>query len=170
MALRNTVRSFFHWTGIAGERMEVMATNKETMNVIAKGMEKEATGRELIELNEMTFDIAATLAYQMSDRFMRIARKLEMESVKAIIYVLEHLDTEQATAALQAIFYSHGMVEAAQEMELLDICSAYDEGVYDYFIDEFMGTDEMDWFLVEICLKDGAAAQAVKAHPEQEES
>ena len=150
--------------------MEVMATNKETMNVIAEGMEKEATGRELIELNEMAFDIAATLAYQMSDRFMRIARKLEMESVKAIIYVLEHLDTEQATAALQAIFYSHGMVEAAQEMELLDICSAYDEGVYDYFIDEFMGTDEMDWFLVEICLKDGAAAQAVKAHPEQEES
>lgn len=124
MALRNTVRSFFHWTGTAGERMEVMATNKETMNVIAKGMEKEVPDRELIELNEMTFDIAATLAYQMSDRFMRIARKLEMESVKAIVYVLEHLDTEQAVAALQAIFYSHGMVEAAQEMELLDICSA----------------------------------------------
>ena len=150
--------------------MEVMATHKETMNVIAKGMEKEATNRELTELNEMTFDIAATLAYQMSDRFMRIAKRLEMESVKAVIYVLEHLDTEQATAALQVIFYSHGMVEAAQAMELLDICSAYDEGVYDYFIDEFMGTDEMDWFLVEICLKDGAAAQAAKANPEQEES
>ena len=133
--------------------MEVMATNKETMNVIAKGMEKEATDRELTELNEMTFDIAATLAYQMSDRFMRIAKRLEMESVKAVIYVLEHLDTEQATAALQAIFYSHGMVEAAQEMELLDICRAYDEGVYDYFIDEFMGTDEMDWFLVEMWRK-----------------
>ena len=150
--------------------MEVMATNKETMNVIAKGMEKEVPDRELTELNEMTFDIAATLAYQMSDRFMRIAKRLEMESVKAIVYVLEHLDTEQAVAALQAIFYSHGMVEAAQEMELLDICSAYDEGVYDYFIDEFMGTDEMDWFLVEICLKDGAAPRVAKPDPEQEVS
>ena len=43
--------------------MEVMATNMETMNVIAKGMEKEASGRDLTELNEMTFDIAATLAW-----------------------------------------------------------------------------------------------------------
>ena len=33
--------------------MEVMATNKETMNVIAKGMEKEATDRELTELNTL---------------------------------------------------------------------------------------------------------------------
>ena len=150
--------------------MEVMATNKETLTVIAQGVEKSEADRWITELNEMVFDIAAVLAYQTVDQFMKIAESLDMESIKPLLFMLENLDTEQAVAALQAIFCSHGMPDAAQAMELLDICSPYDDGVYDYFIDEFMGSDEIDWFLVEICLKENSAVQTKETPPEQEDA
>ena len=47
-----------------------------------------------------------------------------------------------------------GMVDAADELDMLELCFRYDEEAYFLFYDVLFDTDIFDWFSIE-CLIDG---------------
>jgi hypothetical protein len=72
-----------------------------------------------------------------------------MISIKQLIRRIEKADAEEAIRMLQAIFLSNGMRTDAEMLDILMTCKPYYESAYDDFMEFFLQTDEIDWFLVE---------------------
>ena len=47
------------------------------------------------------------------------------------------------------MFFAYGMEYAAKSLGSIVICDDYCEDAYGTFIDQFLQTDEIDWFLME---------------------
>ena len=56
---------------------------------------------------------------------------------------------------LHTMFLARGMVESADELDILELCFRYDEETYFLFYDVLFDTDIFDWFSIE-CLIDRA--------------
>jgi len=140
-----------------------MATTKETMKVIAGGLNRKEEPEakegsknvaieapdELAEVERLAGDIATEIALDAADHFMDIAKTMETESIKAVVKTLEDADPEDMVSVLRALFFVSNMVDAAKEMELLDICYSYEPFSYDIFQDTFLDADGIDWFCIE---------------------
>ena len=69
--------------------------------------------------------------------FMTIAENLTVETMVAITKYLLSMDAERLVSMLKGLFLSHGMYEAAGELDLLDICSEYEEDAVCFFEEAF---------------------------------
>lgn len=149
-----------------------MATNKETMKVIAKGIDKKeepeavVSGKVIVmELpeedceptaaQEQARDYAAVLACRAADHLMILKEKnnLSTESMIVIVECLLAADAEFLITILETIFLSCGMDQAASELGLMDICRTYDEDVAYSFEEVFWDTDAMDWYSIESLIR-----------------
>jgi len=202
----------FQNTGIT-EKGHVMATTKETMNVIANGVDKkeepeiimggkviavevpdelaevfegiigslieksesaevespeknDSNGEdwedeELTEAEELAAEIACWLARRASDNLMKVAKEeqLSTESMLAIVKCFEKTNSESLVSMLKVLFLSHGMIDVAAELYLLDICKEYLEDVAFFFEDAFFDTDAIDWYSIENLLREKAREQ-----------
>ena len=101
------------------------------------------------EVERLAGDIATEIAFDAADHFMDIAKTMEAESIKAVVKTLEDADPEDMVPVLRALFLASGKVEAAKEMDLLDICDSYEPFSYDIFQDTFLDTDAIDWICIE---------------------
>ena len=50
---------------------------------------------------------------------------------------------------LQAMFLARGMVDIAEDLDMLELCSKYDEDTYFVFFDILFDTDIFEWFSIE---------------------
>ena len=195
------------------EKGHVMATTKETMNVIANGVDKkeepeiimggkiiavevpdelaevfegiigslieksesaevespeknDSNGEdwedeELTEAEELAADIACWLARRASDNLVKVAKEehLSTESMLAIVKCFEKTNSESLVSMLKVLFLSHGMIDVAAELYLLDICKEYLEDVAFFFEDAFFDTDAIDWYSIENLLREKAREQ-----------
>ena len=202
----------FQNTGIT-EKGHVMATTKETMNVIANGVDKkeepeiimggkviavevpdelaevfegiigslieksesaevespeknDSNGEdwedeELTEAEELAAEIACWLARRASDNLMKVAKEeqLSTESMLAIVKCFEKTNSESLVSMLKVLFLSHGMIDVAAELYLLDICKEYLEDVAFFFEEAFFDTDAIDWYSIENLLREKAREQ-----------
>ena len=85
------------------------------------------------ETGELVCRIAAVLAHRAVDNLMTIAENLTVETMVAITKYLLSMDAERLVSMLKGLFLSHGMYEAAGELDLLDICSEFEEDAVCFF-------------------------------------
>ena len=128
-----------------------MATTKESVNVITEGIGMEDTRNEVEEFAEAAAGILADLA---ADRFLRMLKDREEEIISGMAATLSEvwkgLSAENAVIVLQRIFRTFGKDLDAEDLDVLGVCAMYDELVFDYFMDAFLGSEEISFFLPEI--------------------
>ena len=106
------------------------------------------------ETGELASRIAAVLAHRAVENLMTIAENLTVETMVAITKYLLSMDAERLVSMLKGLFLSHGMYEAAGELDLLDICSEFEEDAVCFFEEAFYDTDSMDWYSIEGIIRD----------------
>ena len=116
---------------------------------------------ELTEAEELAADIACWLARRASDNLVKVAKEehLSTESMLAIVKCFEKTNSESLVSMLKVLFLSHGMIDVAAELYLLDICKEYLEDVAFFFEDAFFDTDAIDWYSIENLLREKAREQ-----------
>jgi len=116
---------------------------------------------ELTEAEELAAEIACWLARRASDNLMKVAKEeqLSTESMLAIVKCFEKTNSESLVSMLKVLFLSHGMIDVAAELYLLDICKEYLEDVAFFFEDAFFDTDAIDWYSIENLLREKAREQ-----------
>ena len=128
-----------------------MATTKESVNVVTEGIGMEDTRNEVEEFAEAAAGILADLA---ADRFLRMLKDREEEIISGMAATLSEvwkgLSAENAVIVLQRIFRTFGRDLDAEDLDVLGVCAMYDELVFDYFMDAFLGSEEISFFLPEI--------------------
>ena len=81
---------------------------------------------------------------------------MSTESMLAIVKCFEKTNSESLVSMLKVLFLSHGMIDVAAELYLLDICKEYLEDVAFFFEDAFFDTDAIDWYSIENLLREKA--------------
>ena len=124
------------------------------MNVIAGKLKGEVVIIEPEgETETLTFDIINHIAEKTAESFEEMADGMEMATLKQIVKRIGSADLEAVVPMLQAMFLARGMEDAADELDLLELCFRYDEETYFIFYDILFDTDIFDWFSIE-CLFD----------------
>ena len=122
--------------------------------------DKEESREDNVEYSE-TWKLAARisegLAERAADNLMKIAENLTVETMVAITKYLLSMDAEKLIPMLKGLFLSHGMYDAASELDFMDICMEYEEDAAYFFEDAFFDTDSMDWYSVESIIRDRTA-------------
>ena len=177
----------FQNTGIT-EKGYVMATTKETMNVIANGVDTKdepeiIMGGKVIavevpdELAEVFEGIIGSLIKKSGsaeteasknddsnggdwdDEELTEAEELAADIACWLAHRAEKIDPESLVSMLKVLFLSHEMTDVAAELYLLDICKDYLEDVAFFFEEAFFDTDAIDWFSIENMLREKAREQ-----------
>ena len=94
-------------------------------------------------------DIAIHIAHKTAARFEDMADGMEMSTLKQIVRRIEDADPESVVPMLQAMFFARGMVDIAEDLDMLELCSKYDEDTYFVFFDILFDTDIFEWFSIE---------------------
>ena len=94
-------------------------------------------------------ETVACLAEKAAESFLAAVDGLNIISIKQLIRMLEDVESEEAAGMLQAVFLSNAKRTAADMLDLLELCKAYYEGAYDDFMDAFLQSDEIDWFVAD---------------------
>jgi len=98
---------------------------------------------------QLASEIIFRLAEKAADSFTNAVDGLNIISIKKLVDLLEDAEPEDAVCMLQAVFLSNGKRTDAEMLDLLDICEMYYEGSCADFMDSFMQTDEINWFVVD---------------------
>jgi hypothetical protein len=136
-------------------RKEANIKNKEFYEV-----EKDAKPKYEIDVTGLTdaeilsSDIIIHIAEKTAERFEDMADTMEITTLKHLVRRLGSADLESVVPMLQTMFLAKGMVDAADELDILELCFRYDEEAYFLFYDVLFDTDIFDWFSIE-CLIDG---------------
>ena len=109
--------------------------------------EKKVPGLTDAEL--LCCDIAIHIAHKTAARFEDMADGMEMSTLKQIVRRIEDADPESVVPMLQAMFLARGMVDIAEDLDMLELCSKYDEDTYFVFFDILFDTDIFEWFSIE---------------------
>ena len=114
----------------------------------ALSMEAE-TGRPERNAEELSAGIAEFLADSAANSLAEIIEVITDDLAEVIIDLLDQVDPEMFVRMLQAVFSMAGMEHAADQLELLKLCSEYDENAYCCFQDEFMDNDSTEPYFTE---------------------
>ena len=120
------------------------------MNVIAGKLKGEVIA---IDPETITDDIINHIAEKTAESFEEMADGMEMTTLKQIVKRIGSADLEAVVPMLQTMFLARGMEDAADVLDMLELCFRYDEETYFIFYDILFDTDIFDWFSIE-CLFD----------------
>ena len=124
------------------------------MNVIAGKLKDEVVVLEPEgETETLTSDIINHIAEKTAESFEEMADGMEIDTLKQIVRRIGSADLEAVVPMLQTMFLARGMEDAADELDMLELCFRYDEETYFIFYDILFDTDIFDWFSIE-CLFD----------------
>ena len=139
--------------------MNVMATNKQTMDVIAMGLVPGKAKAE--EREDVICPVIEQIAQRAAEDFTDMAIELDMQGTLEMVNYLEAAQSfgsgREVVTLMKCIFLASGRKEAAKTLELLDFCYKEDELAYEYFTECFLTTDEMDLFIIENIMMSGHA-------------
>ena len=101
---------------------------------------------------ESVYELAATVASftaeRAADHFTDVVDGMRMDTITEMLRMIRHGNPESGLRMLKGMFYARCMKHAAEELDIIVICEEYCEDIYDWFIDDFMQTEEIDWFLM----------------------
>ena len=112
-----------------------MATTKETMKVIAKGLDEDITVQiteheeeyGLSDVEELAEQIVFEIAEKTGVDFVLFAEEADPECIDLVIKLLEKRFFSSFTHALRTIFLAEGWDDAVWRLDLLDTCYENDE-------------------------------------------
>ena len=139
---------------IIEEEKKVAEKLKELAAAADKEELAETDHEQMSPVEQLSADIAAHLADNAARRMAGIIEEMDHKSVKQLVIRFENSDSRTLISMIQAIFLSHGMKNAAEELDVLEECEPFDREVFDGFADEFLGADEIDrytvdaWFII----------------------
>lgn len=131
-------------------RKEANIKNKEFYEV-----EKDAKPKYEIDVTGLTdaeilsSDIIIHIAEKTAERFEDMADTMEITTLKHLVRRLGSADLESVVPMLQTMFLARGMVDIAEDLDMLELCFRYDEDTYYLFYDILFDTDIFDWFSIE---------------------
>ena len=124
------------------------------MNAIAEKLKGEVVVIDHErETETLALDIINRIAEKTAESFEEMADGMEMATLKQLVSRLLSADMESVVPMLQSMFLARGMADAADELDMLELCFRYDEETYFIFYDILFDTDIFDWFSIE-CLFD----------------
>ena len=97
----------------------------------------------------LSCDIIIHIADKTAERFEDMADGMEMTTLKQIVRKIEEAEPEVIVPMLQTMFLARGMVDAAKDLDMLELCCRYDEDTYYLFYDILFDMDIFDWFSIE---------------------
>lgn len=184
MALHIMCRAFFSVTGNCRRKetvMKMMTVRKRIakwrkdreLNKILRDLDASLQDlpEELQAVNEDTWDnldpdtseieglislISAVTAVKTADDFTAMVDGKRMDIIDLMLNMIENTCPKAAVRILKGMFYACGMEYAAERLDIIDICSGYCEDAYENFINDFMQTDDIDWFMMEDTLKEAS--------------
>ena len=119
--------------------------NKEFYEV-----EKDVKAEDEIDESEtLSCDIIIRIADKTAERFEDMADGMEMSTLKQLVRRIEDAEPETVAPMLQTMFLARGMVDAAEDLDMLELCFKYDEDTYYLFYDILFDSDIFDWFSIE---------------------
>lgn len=101
------------------------------------------------ESETLSCEIIIHIADKTAKRFEEMADGMEMSTLKQIVRRIEESEPEAIAPMLQTMFLARGMVDAAEDLDILELCFRYDEDTYYLFYDILFDTDIFDWFSIE---------------------
>lgn len=101
------------------------------------GRESEDDEWKPTETQELASGIVFEVAERTGERFIRLIEGNDPEIVMGMLKALERSFYRTDVYVLRTLFLVSGMKDAVNDLDLLDICYVYDEGVYDLFRDYF---------------------------------
>ena len=117
----------------------------EKLKELATAADKEEMGEtdyeQMSPVEQLSTDIAAHLADVTAKRLHGIINGTSCESSLQFVARLDNSDSKTAVSMIQAVFLTHGMKHAAEELDILMDCEPYDDEVYNSFIDELFETE-----------------------------
>ena len=109
----------------------------------------ETDYEQMSPVEQLSTDVADRLASNTAYRMAEIIEEMDPESAQQLIIRFENSDSRTLMSMIQAIFLSHGMKHAAEDLDILEECEPFDSQVFDGFADEFLGSEEIDQYTVE---------------------
>ena len=120
-----------------------MATTKETMKVIAIGIDNAENEYEPSDVEELASDIVFEIAEKTAADFVLLAGESDPECVELILKLLRKKHFSSFAYTLRTIFLAVGWGDAVWRLNLLHTCDAYDETTFDFFYDYFFNSDAL---------------------------
>lgn len=125
------------------------------MDVIAMGISpKMMCEPEEDRICPVISHIAQLAADEFTDMAIDLDLRGTLEMVRYLSSAQDQSNAKGFTALMKCIFLASGKRKARKLLDLLDDCYQKEPLAYEYFMDEFMETDEMDWFTVENIIRE----------------
>lgn len=105
---------------------------------------------ETSKMDGLILSLALYVADLTTENFDRLMIGLGDETEACIIHTICRMKPSDAVKVLKMMFTVGEMKEEADMFIILDICSRYDEGIYDLFMDIFKDDKIIDWKYPEI--------------------
>ena len=117
---------------------------------------------ELSQAGRLAYNIADHLAEVTAERFSDMIDGMEMDIAKQIVRRLQANDAEALVGMLQEMFLLKGMVHAAEDLDILRDCEAFEESIYWRFQDTLSDQEVFAFFrvkcMMEKCSEDECSA------------
>lgn len=128
-----------------------MSEKKSVMTGLNEQNEEELWEEEekLTELDELTMDIVAVVAYNTAASFEKMVHEMNQDSINNISRIIESMPEENLVDLLKALFIISDMEYAAEALDVVHVCAGYCDLAYLFFEECLFDTDIMDWYLVE---------------------
>ena len=131
----------------------------EKLKELATAADKEEMGEtdyeQMSPVEQLSTDIAAHLADVTAKRLHGIINDIRFDASLQFVARLDNSDSKTAVNMIQAVFLTHGMKHAAEELDILMDCEPYDDEVYNSFIDELFETEVIAFRAAEVwCLEE----------------
>ena len=111
----------------------------------------------------LAYNIADHLAEVTAERFSDMIDGMEMDIAKQIVRRLQANDAEALVGMLQEMFLLKGMVHAAEDLDILRDCEAFEESIYWRFQDTLSDQEVFTYFrvknMIENCGEDGCSVE-----------
>ena len=144
-----------------------MATTKKTMQVITTGIEREDPAEAVLEevsAEDFVCETVGFFAELAADRFLTVVDGWNYENIGIILRMIDDFMNDhkgkEAVDLLKAVFITGGLAYAAEDLDVLDVCSEYVEEAHLCFICDFMYAEEMRW-LADFCPDEGNQTRCV---------
>lgn len=122
---------------------------KKSQEIIAALTSENEEELSIRPEEQLACNIAMSLAEMTAERLDAVLLEMEPDLAKTVARRLERSEAETMVNMIQAIFLTNGLVCAAEDLDVLKECEAFDNTVYMYFQDELMDAEAFDSVRIE---------------------
>ena len=133
----------------AKEKLDVAGTIVSFMKGDTIVIDPDEFRRRADIKNKEFYEVEKDTAHKTAARFEDLADGMAISTLKQIVRRIEDAEPESVAPMLQTMFLARGMVDIAEDLDMLELCSKYDEDTFFVFYDILFDMDIFEWFSIE---------------------